>query len=737
MAGLLYLENNALHGRLWALQFNPYGLLSLISFVASFTLMLYLVNKPARGDERIWLTLFLSSMCVFSGAEMVQRFSIFQEPALFWGMLSGVGLAVVPAALYLFALAYTNPTDRRYTGTTLTLLTTGYIFMFFYGFTSLLFNNDLAALKLYPWGYNNDAADGLVLIIMWTDVLLILSIARLINFRRRTRNAILRKQSLIFIIAASIPLIGGSITDGILPLVGVESLPPMAGMLVAAAGAVLAYGVLRYQLVTISPTLFSNTILSIMHESVIVVDASFHMLYMNPEAETILGTGTKAQHHKTLLDFVPRDKLDMLRAAFAKARTSQSAVNLGHIDMRQPNGNTLPVRITSSRVQSTDLEAYVLVLTDIAAELHTQSLIERQVELRTEELKEARAYLVASINSLEQGFILVNDELKIQLTNGMAQLLMNNNDNLIGAGLAQAAGSIPWDVKLPQVVQSVLVSKQSQKMQATAADGRFYVVFVTPVLAGNEVLGAAVIIEDITEQRILERSKDEFFSIASHELRTPLTAIRGNLSMAREYYPEAMKDESLSGLLKDAHDASTRLIEVVNDFLDSSRLEQGKMTFRLEPIGLKDSLATVQKDLKSLLAEHHSRIAVSGLEGLPEVQTDAARLQQILFNVLGNAVKYAGEGTIKVAAKHDGKFVRLSVIDQGKGISPENQKLLFHKFQQAGDSILTRDNTKGTGLGLYISKLLATGMGGDVVLDRSEEGKGSTFVISLPVSTKK
>jgi signal transduction histidine kinase len=99
--------------------------------------------------------------------------------------------------------------------------------------------------------------------------------------------------------------------------------------------------------------------------------------------------------------------------------------------------------------------------------------------------------------------------------------------------------------------------------------------------------------------------------------------------------------------------------------------------------------------------------------------------------VLSNANKYCENGTITIAGEvQDGK-VLIKIIDTGKGMSNENQKLLFHKFQQAGADILTRDNTKGTGLGLYISRLLATNMHGNVVLERSEEGKGSCFVISL------
>jgi PAS domain S-box-containing protein len=735
LVGLFYLAGSHFGWQLWALHFNAYGLLSLAAFATCASLLLYFMRLPARGEERVWLSVFLAGLCIFTGSEMLQRFSMSPEIALFWTTLSAAGLALVPAALYLFGLAYTNQSDRRYPGTTMTLLAGALIVTFFYSYTSIVFNNDAAAMKLYPWGYNNDPAAGLAFTLGWIDLLFLLTTARLIHFRRHTRNAVLRKQSLVFIFAALLPILGGTITDGVLPSMGIDSIPPTGVMLTAMTALVLTYGVLRYQLATISPTLFSGTILSIMHESVVVADAKFRILYMNPEAEMLLGLRDKTNVQKTLVDFVSPDGVATFRQAFESG--ARDAVHLDHVDLCRTPADKTPVRITGSRLQSTDLEAHVLVLTDITAELRTKSVIEHQVQVRTEELREARAYLVASINSLEQGFILVGHDFKVELTNGMAQHLMKQDGEKAGKPLAEAVASIDWDVKLPATVQRVLSNKRAEQLEATAPGGRFYAVFVTPMLSGREALGAAVIIEDVTEQRILERSRDEFFSIASHELRTPLTAIRGNLSMAEAYFPKAMKDKELATMIGDAHDASIRLIDIVNDFLDSSRLEQGKMQFQFRAIALNPLLKTVAKDLAPLLAERHNTLSVTGFDNVPAIYTDAARLQQILFNVVGNAAKYSEDSAITVKPTINRRSLWINVADHGKGISPENQAILFHKFQQAGDSILTRDNTKGTGLGLYISKLLATNMGGDVALAQSEVGKGSMFVISLPLATKK
>src|SRR4030042_3337239 len=105
-----------------------------------------------------------------------------------------------------------------------------------------------------------------------------------------------------------------------------------------------------------------------------------------------------------------------------------------------------------------------------------------------------------------------------------------------------------------------------------------------------------MVMEDISERKAIERSRDEFFSIASHELRTPLTAIRGNTSMILEYYGDALKDEQLKGMVMDIHESSIRLISIVNDFLETSRLEQGRIPFKNEPFDAPTLIEAVLKE---------------------------------------------------------------------------------------------------------------------------------------------
>jgi signal transduction histidine kinase/CheY-like chemotaxis protein len=261
---------------------------------------------------------------------------------------------------------------------------------------------------------------------------------------------------------------------------------------------------------------------------------------------------------------------------------------------------------------------------------------------------------------------------------------------------------------------------------------------LTPVLAKALVIGTVLLMEDITEAKVLERSRDEFFSIASHELRTPLTAIKGNSSMILQYYGETMKDHSLHGMVDDIYSSSVRLIEIVNDFLDMSRLEQGKISFKLQPVALDKILEQVFYEMGPVLKQKKLFCKISGnatrLNSLPLIQADPDRTKQIIYNLIGNAAKFTEKGGITVHAEVVGDHMKVSVTDTGGGIPVANQKLLFRKFQQAASSILTRDTTRGTGLGLYISRLLAEGMDGEVGLESSVPGEGTTFFFTLPLA---
>jgi len=207
--------------------------------------------------------------------------------------------------------------------------------------------------------------------------------------------------------------------------------------------------------------------------------------------------------------------------------------------------------------------------------------------------------------------------------------------------------------------------------------------------------------------------------------------------MIMDYYSEQLKDPSLKEMIGDIKLSSERLIEIVNDFLDLSRLEQGKIMFKPEEFSLEEVVESVVYEMKAVLAQKNLHLTFDRmtLDSMPKVWADKNRVKQIVYNLVGNASKFTEKGGISINAAHEGDHIKVLITDTGRGIPEDGQKLLFRKFQQASNSILTRDTTRGTGLGLYISKMLIENMGGKINLENSELDKGSTFSFTLPTAT--
>jgi len=224
--------------------------------------------------------------------------------------------------------------------------------------------------------------------------------------------------------------------------------------------------------------------------------------------------------------------------------------------------------------------------------------------------------------------------------------------------------------------------------------------------------------------------KSQFLANMSHELRTPLNAIIGVSEMLREDAESAKQDtEPLDRVLG----AGRHLLALINDILDLSKIEAGRMELQLETFPLAPLIADVVKTIEPLAAKNENRVAVSCDAAIGRLNADQMRLRQALLNLMSNANKFTERGTITVDARQgqqNGRdWVTIAVADTGIGMTAEQMGKLFQEFSQA-DSSTTR-KYGGTGLGLAISKRFCQMMGGDITVE-SEPGRGSTFTIRLP-----
>ena len=228
------------------------------------------------------------------------------------------------------------------------------------------------------------------------------------------------------------------------------------------------------------------------------------------------------------------------------------------------------------------------------------------------------------------------------------------------------------------------------------------------------------------------RTKSAFLANMSHELRTPMNAILGYAEMLAEDAEEEGNDDQLADI-KEISTAGEHLLSLLNDVLDISKVEAGRMDLYLETFDLTKMIDEVATTTKALVDKNKNKMAVSIADDMGEMHADVTKVRQILFNLMSNAAKFTSNGKITLFGERrtgeNGDTIRLGVSDDGIGIPKDKLDHIFEEFSQADDT--TTKNFGGTGLGLALVKRFCHMMGGDIWVE-STEGKGSSFILELP-----
>jgi len=247
----------------------------------------------------------------------------------------------------------------------------------------------------------------------------------------------------------------------------------------------------------------------------------------------------------------------------------------------------------------------------------------------------------------------------------------------------------------------------------------------------NNVEECLITVSDITKIKELEQTKDEFLSVASHELRTPMTIIKSYLWMISTERHGKLEPKQKE-YIKKAIISTERMIELINDILNVSKIEQNAINVIINRVELVDSVTELVSDLKVKADEKGLKLAIANEDEKMYAYVDTSKLREILVNLVGNSLKFTDQGEIKIDIRKAGDFIKVSVIDSGRGIKPDELERMFHKFGRLDSSYQTVAESEGTGLGLYIVKLFIDAMGGKVGAFSDGVGKGSTFWFTLP-----
>ncbi|MBI4459440.1 MAG: PAS domain-containing protein [Acidobacteria bacterium] len=273
---------------------------------------------------------------------------------------------------------------------------------------------------------------------------------------------------------------------------------------------------------------------------------------------------------------------------------------------------------------------------------------------------------------------------------------------------------------------------QQTEMRVVAVqipEKKFIRVRALPFRPAASASGYLLLFVDATREGEVDEMKTDFISVASHEMRTPMTSIKGSLELLLGGYGGELAAETTE-LLGICLTAVDRLIRLINDLLDISKIESGKMQLQKTRLNVVDCVKKSVRSLRSLAEANRTSITAEQSEQVPDIVADRDRIEQVITNLLSNALKYSpAESVVRVRVQNVNNSVRVSISDQGPGIPREQLDKVFDRFHQLEGA------KKGTGLGLTISRALVEQHQGRIWVE-SEPGRGTEFHFEIPALTE-
>ena len=388
-------------------------------------------------------------------------------------------------------------------------------------------------------------------------------------------------------------------------------------------------------------------------------------------------------------------------------------------------------RHSAHRLEEKDVQVLRNIALKLAVALENSTLLQQLVASRTQ--------FEATLESMDDPVVVLDVDRRITYVNGRLERLFGlAREGLIGKDLGEALyehqellGGGSFDVEELEKALDSRLSGSGIPFEAvfgTAVGRRDFEVVITNIEIDGRTEGRVCIMHDVTGFKRLDQLKSDFVAAASHQLRTPLASIVGFAETILHHFSridDHDKREYLQIVVKHAR----KLAGVVNDLLDFSKLEKGELALERESMYVPDVASSVIGDFTESCPDHVFLLEFE--DGFPTVNADYFKVEHILNNLVANAVKFSPDGgTVRIGGSRSGGAVEVWVADQGIGISVEEMDKLFTRFYHSPPGKII--NKAGTGLGLYIVKMLVDAHGGEVSVANEPAG-GARFTFTLPV----
>ena len=360
------------------------------------------------------------------------------------------------------------------------------------------------------------------------------------------------------------------------------------------------------------------------------------------------------------------------------------------------------------------------------------NILEDTEDARKEAVREKNKTM-AIIENLTDGILLLNNKNEVEIISPLVvDFFRKTEDEIVGKNFIDL-----FDSEELKQFKELIIDTEKRKVNPVIGReisiGKRMDIEVSTVFLGEgpEEGSVLVVLHDVTRDKLVERMKTEFVSIAAHQLRTPLSAIKWTLRMVLDGDTGEVNEEQRE-LLEKTYVSNDRMISLINDLLNVSRIEEGRFLYKQELVNLEDLVSIIVDSSQELLKMKKMELTVDKPEKpLSQVSVDREKMELVIQNLLENAVKYTPEGgKIDISISGDDKNIIFKIKDTGVGIPDDQHDRIFTKFFR-GDNVI-RMETEGSGLGLYTTRNIIDAHKGKIWFD-SKEGEGTTFIFTIPV----
>jgi len=615
----------------------------------------------------------------------------------------------------------------------------------FYGYD--LINGSLS-LK---WSFN---------LIFWFYVayylfLSILVFFTLLSYRRKTKLAVKKKQIDIMIVSGIFTLSIGTFTDIISPAIGTNCCTIFGDMAILIWAAGFVYAMVRYKFLDVTPALAAQNIIETMSEFVILSDMKGQIKSVNQSALQYLKyQRNEIEGNHIGIIFTKKEYFNEIMEAVRQHKQIKNE----KINLRTKEKQGIPVyfSMTVLRDEMDDAVGMAFVARDIIEEQKAQDELRQTVrELRKSQKSISEAYndlslmekqlegehnrIAAMFANFSDPVVFINNDSRILMFNPEAKKVFNFNDAVLNEkidktgsyALENFAAIINYPYIVKRGTEAKFAAEGEEEMEIQYGEQKLiFKVITREVIDRGYSLGTMKIFTNLTREMEIDKLKSEFITIAAHQLRTPLTAIKWVIKTVMSGEAGEVNDEQKQYLTK-GYDSNERIITLVNDMLDVSRIEEGRFGYNFAKENFLQTLREVVDNLKPQIDIKALKFVMDVPKEVPLMTLDKAKITLVLQNLLENAVKYTpNKGEVKISVKTNAKLLKVSVKDSGVGIPADDQKKIFSKFFRAQN--VMRMETEGSGLGLFIVKNIINKHNGSIGFS-SQEGKGTEFFFELPL----